>query len=61
MGAVYSEYAEKGVNFLVVDGERRDIRVTERAGKLGVKVVRLDWLLACRDANEQVSHRKYLG
>jgi hypothetical protein len=61
MGAVYAEYAEKGVDFLVVDGERRDIRVTERAEKLGVKVVRLDWLLACRDANEQVSHRKYLG
>jgi hypothetical protein len=59
MGAVYSEYAEKGVNFLVVDGERRDIRVTERAGKL--RVVRLDWLLACRDDNEQVNHREYLG
>ena len=60
MGAVYTDYAEKGVDFMVVDGERKDSRVTEGAGRQGVKVVRLDWLLACRDANEQVSHREYL-
>ena len=60
MGATYREYAEKGVDFLVVDERKRDRKVVERAEKQGIKVGALAWLLGCRDANEQISYRDYL-
>lgn len=60
MGAIYKEYPERGVDFLVLEDCKRDRKVVERAEKLGIKAVTGAWLLACRDANEQISHREYL-